>query len=132
MSEENSKEITFDESVVCPDESAKAEPYYAIKEVDEAGKTTGQLWGMGGRLMIFESLLAAQKLLAALNNSSFQLRGVTAKHFQFLKQLEADGAATLFVVIGFTPKGDIEAMPLSEHLARKSKAGSPPPLPPRS
>ncbi|MCL2325603.1 MAG: hypothetical protein FWC40_03775 [Proteobacteria bacterium] len=130
MSEEHSDSLSFDFSVCCPDATAKAEPYHAIMFVDESGVTNGQLWGQENKLMLFEGIHAAQKLLEALNNPSYQLRGVTAAHLEALQILEADGRVQLFVIAGLTPSGDIEALPLSEHIMRRSKAGNPPPLRP--
>lgn len=120
--------LEIDFSVCCPDENAPAEPYHAIMEVDDSGNTTGTLWGQGDKLMLFDDTDAAQKIIAALANPRYKLRGVTAKHLAELKKLDATGRASLFVIVGFTARGDIEAMPLSEHLARVTKAGNPPPI----
>lgn len=128
QNEENLEENDVDISVLCPDADAPAEPYHAIMFVDESGNTTGDLWGQGDKLMLFESFNAAEKIVEALGNPSYQLRGVTSKHLDALQDLTEDGRATLFVIVGFTPRGDVEAMPLKEHLERKSKAGTPPPL----
>ncbi len=129
--EENDDILEIDWSVCCPDANAPAEPYHAIMSVDENGNTDGTLWGMGTQLMLFDDCNAANQILAAIANPSFQLRGVSKAHLSELKKLAESGRAELFVIIGFTARGDIEAMPLSEHLARVSKAGTPPPLPKR-
>lgn len=131
----NNEEVTpieIDWSLCCPDKDAPAEPYHAIMVVDEEGKTDGNLWGQGIQLMLFDDIIAAQKIIEALNNPALQLRGVTKAHLGELKKLEESGHAELFVIIGFTAMGQIEAMPLAEHQARVSKAGNPPPLPKRS
>lgn len=123
--------LEIDWSVCCPKADAHAEPYHAIMSVDENGETDGTLWGMGTQLMLFDDCNAANQILAAIANPSFQLRGVSKAHLAELKKLAESGRAELFVIIGFTARGDIEAMPLAEHLARVSKAGTPPPLPKR-
>lgn len=119
-------------SLCCPDKNAPAEPYHAIMIVDEDGKTNGSLWGQGTQLMLFDDTVAAQKIIEALKNPALELRGVTKEHLAELKKLEDSGHAELFVIIGFTARGDIEAIPLAEHQAKVSKAGTPPPLPKRS
>ncbi|MBQ9818331.1 MAG: hypothetical protein IJM59_12825 [Proteobacteria bacterium] len=128
---EQDEALEIDFSLCCPDPETPAEPYHAIMMVNDDGKTDGTLWGQGTKLMLFDDIIAARKILEALNNSSFQLRGVSKAHLGELKKLEESGRAELFVIVGFTPRGDIEAMPLAEHLARVSKAGNPPPLPRR-
>ena len=132
MSEEQNNDLQFDLDICCPDENAKAEPYHAIMFIDEDGKTNGQLWGMNGSLMLFDNSLNAQNILKALNNPKLQLRGVTAQHLDMLKQLEASGSAKLFVIVGLTVLGQIEAIPLAEHMEQCSKAACPPPMPPRA
>ena len=129
MSDTNDNAFEIDFSVCCPDASAPGEPYHAIMKVDADGKTDGTLWGKGTKLMLFDDHIAAQKILEVLGNQGFALRGVTKAHLEELKKLEASERAELFVIIGFTARGDIEAMPLAEHLARVSKAGNPPPVP---
>ena len=126
---QESTEAEVDMTVLLPGPDAKAEPYHAIMEVDEAGNATGQLWAHGGRLMLFESVNAAKKVLTALADEHYQLRGVSQAHLHALQQVTAE-KVELYVVIGFTPAGKVEALPLEEHRARKAKAGSPPPLPP--
>ena len=121
-------ECDIDWSLCCPDETAPAEPYHAIMIVDENGKTNGSLWGQGTQLMLFSNIDAAKKILEALNNPQLQLRGITKQHFAELKKLEESGRADLFVIVGFTPRGEVEAIPLAEHQASISKAGNPPPL----
>ncbi|MDX9721461.1 MAG: hypothetical protein RBU37_11995 [Myxococcota bacterium] len=118
-----------DMSVLLPGPEAPAEPFHAIMEVDEDGNSTGQLWGFDGKLMLFESKAAAKAVLEKLADEHYQLRGVSAAHLDALQQVVAD-KVPLFVIVGFNPYGKIEAMPLAEHLARKTKAGTPPPLPP--
>ncbi|MBQ9394503.1 MAG: hypothetical protein IJU23_03170 [Proteobacteria bacterium] len=118
----------IDWSLCCPDENAPAEPYHAIMFTDDDGKTNGNLWGQGTQLMLFDSVNAAKKILEALNSPNLKLRGVTKAHFGELKKLEASGHCQLFVIDGFSPNGQIEAMPLAEHQARVTKAGNPPPL----
>ncbi len=130
MSDEmkNNEEFDFDISKCCPGPDAPGEPYHAIMAIGDDGKATGNIWGQGTQLMLFDDHLAAQKILEALNNPAFALRGVTKDHFNELKKLEASGRADLFVIIGFTGNGQIEALPLAEHQARISKAGNPPPI----
>lgn len=120
--------LELDFSACCPDSSAPAEPYHAIMSIGPDGKADGTLWGQGTRLMLFDDTSAAMKIIQALANPSFELRGVTKAHLAVLKKLEESGRAELFVIIGFTASGQIEAMPLAEHQARVSKAGTPPPL----
>lgn len=132
MSEEQNNEPQLDLDICCPDENAKAEPYHAIMFIDDDGKTNGQLWGMNGSLMLFDNRLNAENILKALNNPKLQLRGVTAKHLEMLKSLEESGAAKLFVIVGVTVRGQIEAIPLAEHTEQRSKAACPPPMPPRA
>ena len=133
MTEENTNNdvLEIDWSVCCPKANSPAEPYHAIMSVDDNGETDGTLWGMGTQLMLFDDCNAANQILTALNNPKFQLRGVSKAHLAELKKLAESGRADLFVIIGFTARGDIEAMPLAEHTARMSKAGTPPPLPKR-
>lgn len=123
-----SEALDIDFTACCPDADAPAEPYHAIMKVDADGKTDGTLWGQGIKLMLFDDIVAANKILEALGSPDYQLRGVTKKHLATLKQLEENGCAELFVIIGFTVRGDIEAVPLAEHQARIHKAGNPPPL----
>lgn len=120
--------LEIDFSACCPDEHAPAQPYHAIMKVDENGSTDGTLWGQGTKLMLFADRVAAEKVLDALGHQGFALRGVTKAHLEALKMLAESGRAELFVIIGFTGRGDIEALPLAEHLERVSKAGNPPPL----
>lgn len=127
--DDNQDVSDIDVSILCPDADAPAEPYHAIMFIDQDGVNNGDLWGQGSKLMLFESLHAAEKIVEALANPSYQLRGVTSQHLEALQNLTQDGRAELFVIVGFTPRGNVEAMPLTEHLARKSKAGNPPPLP---
>ena len=128
---ENNEALDIDFSVCCPDASAPAEPYHAIMKIDGDGKADGTLWGQGTKLMLFDDTSAAQKIIEALADPSYQIRGVTKAHLDVLKKLEETGRAELFVIIGFTRNGQIEAMPIAEHQARVSKAGNPPPLPRR-
>ena len=128
MSEVREDTFEIDFSVCCPGAGAPGEPYHAIMKIGEDGETDGTLWGQGTKLMLFDDHIAAQKILEALGSESYALRGVTKAHLEELKKLEASGRAELFVIIGFTGRGDIEAMPLAEHLARVSKAGNPPPI----
>lgn len=132
MSEEKENDaLGIDFSLCCPDADAPGEPYHAIMKVDEDGKTDGTLWGQGSKLMLFNDCDAAKKIIEAIGGKDFALRGVTKAHLAELKKLEESGVAELFVIIGFTARGDIEAMPLKEHEERKAKAGNPPPLPKR-
>lgn len=132
MSEAQNNENQLDLDICCPDENAKADPYYAIMFIDDDGKTNGQLWGMNGSLMLFDNRLNAENILKVLDNPKLQLRGVTAKHLDMLKDLEESGAAKLFVIVGVTVRGQIEAIPLAEHTVQRSKAACPPPMPPRA
>ena len=127
-----SEAFEIDFSVCCPDKDAPAQPYHAIMKIDDSGHADGTLWGQGEKLMLFDDIIAAQKILEAINNPAFQLRGVTAAHLEQLKQLADSGRAELFVIVGFTPNGEVEALPLAEHQARVSKAGNPPPIKKRS
>jgi len=129
MPENESLDIDF--SVCCPNADAPAEPYHAIMKIDDQGNADGTIWGQGTKFMLFNDHVAAQKILEALAAPDYALRGVTKEHLEVLKKIEASGRAELFVIIGFTANGQIEAMPLAEHLARVSKAGNPPPLPKR-
>lgn len=129
--EESGDALEINWSVCCPKADSPAEPYHAIMSVDDNGETDGTLWGMGTQLMLFDDCNAANQILTALANPKFQLRGVSKAHLAELKKLAESGRADLFVIIGFTARGDIEAMPLAEHLSRVSKAGTPPPLPKR-
>ena len=132
MAEEMENEaLEIDFTRCCPDADAPAEPYHAIMKVDADGKTDGTIWGQGDKLMLFDDCDAAKKIIEAIGGSEFALRGVTKAHLAELKKLEETERAELFVIIGFTPRGDIEAMPLKEHQARMAKAGNPPPLPKR-
>ena len=130
MSEEKDV-LEIDFSRCCPGTDAPAEPYHAIMRVDADGKTDGTLWGQGEKLMLFDDCDAVAKFIQAIGSKDFALRGVTKAHLDELKKLEESGRVSLFVIIGFTPRGDIEAMPLKEHQARMAKAGNPPPLPKR-
>ena len=118
-----------DPAVLTPGPDAPAEPYHAIMVVDDEGQTSGELWAHGGRLMLFENKVAAEKVLGALEGGEikYELRGVSVGHLAALKRLAAK--VPLFVVVGITPKGKVEALPLGEHIKQKMKAGSPPPLP---
>ncbi len=145
MSEENEKQevnateeaqtLDIDESVLTPGTDVKADPFHAIMAVDEDGNTTGQLWGAGVRLMLFESLHAAKSVLKALDGlkgeeqQAYELRGVSAEHLQALQKLAENDVAELFVIVGINPQGDVEALPYEEYNASKSKAGLPPPVP---
>ena len=124
-------ERVIDEGLLCPGPEVAADPYHAIMEVDSEGVATGQLWGSGHRLMLFESMVAAQKILEVLNKDgeAYALRGVSSRHLDALRDLCSDGNAELFLIVGFTPSGNVEAMPLSEYEEKRSKAGSPPPFP---
>jgi hypothetical protein len=82
--------------------------------------------------MLFDDIIAAQRILEAMNHPDYQLRGVTAAHLEQLKKLADSGRAELYVIVGFTPNGAVEALPLAEHQARISKAGNPPPIKKRS
>ncbi|MFA5624173.1 MAG: hypothetical protein WC966_03815 [Bradymonadales bacterium] len=126
---EDELENDFDESVLCPDESAPAQPYYAIMALDENGSTNGQLWGVGDKLMLFDKLAVAETTLKAINHPDYAIRGVTKEHLEALMQLVEQGVAELYVMAGITPKGSLEAMPLKDHQDLISKAGSPPPPP---
>ena len=128
MSEEQ-QELSINWDVCCPDESAKAEPYYALMFVDENGKTDGNLWGMDGNLMLFDNLLVAKQLQKTINNNAISVRGVTKEHLEELKKLEDSGSAHLVVILGITVKGKIEALPLAEHSAARTSVGTPPPIP---
>lgn len=130
--ETGAQENNIDMSVLCPDESAPAQPYFAIMALDEERMTNGQLWGVGDKLMLFDIHGVAEQTLHAINNPDFAIRGVTKEHLEALKQLVEQGVAELYVMAGITPQGSLEAMPLNDHLALKSKAGSPPPLPPKN
>lgn len=131
MSEEQTG-LDIDLSVCCPDASAKADPYYALMIIDDDGNTNGQLWGMNGNLMLFDNLFVAQKIEKAINDPKLAMRGITAAHLNELKKFEENEIAKLFVIVGLTIKGSVEAVPLSEHIASRSKAGSPPPMPPKA
>ena len=120
--------LDIDFSVCCPKKDAPAEPYHAIMKIGDDGAADGTLWGQGEKLMLFDDTVAARKILEALNNPGFELRGVTAAHLVQLKKLADAGRAELFVIVGFTANGSVEAMPLAEHEARVSKAGNPPPI----
>ena len=122
----------LDFSVCCPDKDAPAQPYHAIMKIDDSGHADGTLWGQGEKLMLFDDIIAAQRILEAINHPEFQLRGVTSAHLEQLKKLADSGRAELYVIVGFTPGGEVEALPLAEHQARVSKAGNPPPIKKRS
>lgn len=126
---ENQEALDLDFSVCCPDADAPAEPYHAIMMIGEDGKADGNLWGQGTQLMLFDDTTIALKIIELLGNPAYQLRGVTKEHLEVLKKLEESGRADLFVIIGYTAGGKIEAMPLKEHQARMTKAGIPPKLP---
>ncbi len=118
-------------AALTPGPDAKAEPYYAIMLLDkEGGDTTGQLWTFGGRIMLFASSDDAEKILAAVESAEnhWALRGVSAVHLDALRGISSNSDVPLFVIEGFTPEGQVEAIPLDLHEATV-RAGAPPPLP---
>lgn len=129
MSDEQNDVLDIDFSVCCPKADAPAQPYHAIMKIDEKGETDGTLWSQGDQLMLFDDCVAASKIIDIIGSQNFAIRGVSKEHLEALQKLQDSGRIDLFVIIGFTAHGDIEAMPLAEHQARMKKAGNPPPLP---
>lgn len=114
-----------------PGADAEAEPYHALMVVDAEGRTTGQLWTFGGKMMLFGSEEVAQKVLGALEGGEIRwaLRGVTARHLEALELISEGQGVELYVVRGLTPAGKVEAVPLKVDLPLR-KGTRPPPLPP--
>jgi len=120
-----------DPAILTPGPDAEADPYHAVMVVED-GETTGQIWTFGGRMMLFADEELAQKIKTALEGSDFdwQLRGVTADHLDALRRLSRSREIQLFVVVGFTDTGQVEAVPIEKDLPRR-KGPKPPPLPPK-
>ncbi|OIP39468.1 MAG: hypothetical protein AUK47_09960 [Deltaproteobacteria bacterium CG2_30_63_29] len=129
IAELNEEELVEEErtpDALTPGPDAPAEPYYAIMVTDGEGTTTGQLWTFSGKMMVFKLEETAQTVLAAVKggDTHWEIRGVSKEHLAGLRQVGAANQIPIFVVLGLTEQGKVEAVPLP------NPAMKPPPLPP--
>lgn len=101
-----------------PGPKAQAEPYFAIMEIDKQGQTTGQIWTSQSRIMLFKFEADADRVVLALaqhqRSHRYALRGVTRQHLEALRGISRANKVPLFLISGFTQKGQIEAHPLGD------------------
>lgn len=126
LNEEELVEEAGTPDALTPGPDAPAEPYYAIMVIGEDGETTGQLWTFSGKMMVFKLLETAETVLKALDGgeTKWEIRGVSKEHLAGLRQVGAANQIPIFVVLGLTDQGKVEAVPLP------NPAMKPPPLPP--
>lgn len=104
-------------NVLTPGPDAKAEPYYAIMETNKSGKTTGNVWTFGGRIMLFKDEKHAKALLESLtqtDDGSYALRGVTKEHLDHIRKLSESHKIPVFVINSIADDGTVEAVPLKD------------------
>ncbi len=102
-------------------------------QIDDSGEVSGNVWTFGNRLMLFADDASAERLMEGLGKQSpdtkYARRGVTEPHLKQVIELAEGAEVPIFVVVGITAKGTIEAIPFEEH-QNALKAGPPPTPPP--
>lgn len=116
------------DDVLTPGPDVEGEPYWAIMHVDDAGNTDGNFWSFGKRIMLFFDKDVADQLMASVAKkdtaNKYGRRGLTAAHLESVQTMVDGTDVELFVVLSIDG-GQIEAIPLAEHMDEL-----PPPLPP--
>ncbi len=109
-----------------PGPDAPAEPYYAIMSEGQGGRTEGNIWSFGARLMLFFDRAIGERVMTSVSTDGapYVIRGVTEAHLAKLQHIVEDSQLELFVALRIRD-GSIEAIPVHEHLAE-----APPTLPP--
>ena len=109
-----------------PGPDAAAEPYYGVMPIGDDGLGTGNIWTWGNRIMLFVDPAVADQTVTKLARSGsavkYARRGVTEMHLKAVMSLVQDADIEIFVIIGMS-EGQIEAIPLDEHLAELKAAG---------
>lgn len=104
-------------SVMKPGPDAKPEPFFAIMELDEedSTQTTGNVWALGTRIMLFRNEGDATAVLNSVNagQANHAVRGVSKPHLEAMKEAAAQESIEIFVVESITD-GQVEAIPIEE------------------